>query len=73
MPVYELTDPETGKTYKVTANRQPTQEEAEEIFVSQQKVLEQEQQVAEPKDLKLTESALKQDPTWIESSKKYIN
>jgi len=71
MPVYQLTDPETGKTLKVTADRQPTQEEALEIFSSQKQLLtEQEQQVTEPKDSKLTESDLKQDPTWIESSKK---
>jgi len=71
MPVYQLTDPETGKALKVTANRQPTQEEALEIFSSQKQVLtEQEQQIAKPKDTKLTESDLKQDPTWIESSKK---
>ena len=70
MPVYQITDPETGKTLKVTANRQPTQEEGLEIFFNQQQVLGQEQQDVEPKDLKLTESELKKDPSWIESSKK---
>jgi hypothetical protein len=68
MPVYQLTDPNTGKVLKVTADRQPTQEEALKIF-SEQQVVEPTQKV-EPKDLKLTESDLKQDRTWIESSKK---
>ncbi len=69
MPVYQITDPETGKVIKVTANRQPTQEEALQIFAEQQQIPEQ-IQIQEPKDLKLTESALKQEPSWIESSKK---
>ena len=69
MPVYQITDSETGKVIKVTANRQPTQEEALQIFAEQQQIPEQ-IQIQEPKDLKLTESALKQEPSWIESSKK---
>jgi hypothetical protein len=32
MPVYEIQDPKTGQTLKVTSNRQPTQEEAKNIF-----------------------------------------
>ena len=41
MPVYQITDPETGKVIKVTANRQPTQEEALQIFAEQQQIPEQ--------------------------------
>ena len=63
MPLYEITDQKTGQTLEIESNREPTQQEIKKIFAEQQ-------QNTQPKDLKLTESALKQDPSWIESSKK---
>lgn len=69
MPIYEITDQKTGQTLEIESNREPTQQEIKKIFSEQQQIPEQ-TETQEPKDLKLTESALKQDPSWIESSKK---
>lgn len=102
MPTYQITDPNTGNTLTVESNRQPTQQEALNIFAQQGKQTIQEQALSmgvtpfgmseeevaesireqqeideligkapkEKEEAKLTEKELKQDPKWIESSKK---
>jgi len=62
MPTFEIQNPKTGKSLKVTSNRQPTQEEAKKIF--------SERTVDPELDTSITEESLKSDPKWIESSKR---
>jgi len=62
MPTYEIKNPKTGESLKVTSNRQPTQEEALNIF--------SEKTVDTEPDTSITEESLKSDPKWIESSKR---
>jgi len=102
MPTYQITNPKTGESLQVTSNRQPTVQEASNIFseykkpsleeqalsegvtpfgMSEEQIAEsirEQQEIAkisgaapkETEELKLTESELKKDPQWIESSKK---
>lgn len=73
MPVYQIKDPNTGKTLKVTSNRQPTQEEALDIF-AQQIIEPQTLELQEPQELteepeKLTEENIIKNPMWINAAK----
>ena len=62
MSVYQITDPNTGKTLKVTSNRQPTQQEARDIFSGQLGS-------ATMQPEKLTEENIVKNPEWINASK----
>ena len=65
MPVYKITDPNTGNTLEVTSNRQPTQEEALDIFAQQ--TLEPQELTQKPE--RLTEENIIKNPMWINAAK----
>ena len=65
MPVYKITDPNTGNTLEVTSNRQPTQEEALDIFAQQ--TLEPQEPTQKPE--RLTEENIIKNPMWINAAK----
>ena len=65
MPVYKITDPNTGNTLEITSNRQPTQEEALDIFAQQ--TLEPQEVTQAPE--KLTEENIIKNPMWINAAK----
>jgi len=62
MSVYQITDPNTGQTLKVTSNRQPTQQEARDIFAGRLGG-----SAMQPE--KLTEENIVKNPEWINASK----
>ena len=62
MSVYQITDPNTGKTLKVTSNRQPTQQEAKDIFAGQLGSA-----AMQPEEL--TEETIVKNPQWVNASK----
>ena len=65
MPVYKITDSNTGNTLEVTSNRQPTQEEALDIFAQQ--TLEPQELTQKPE--RLTEENIIKNPMWINAAK----
>lgn len=73
MPKYKIKDPKSGKTLTVTSNRQPTQEEAQQIFAEQETTQLTEGKTQElsfeEEPIKLTEETIKKDPQWISAAK----
>lgn len=70
MPVYTITNNE-GKTLKISGDQPPTKDQLDKIFAEHNQLQIEEKPVQEtlPKQIKLTEDVLKEDPDWIKASK----
>jgi hypothetical protein len=70
MPVYTITNNE-GKTLKISGDQPPTKDQLDKIFAEHNQLQIEEGPIQEtlPKQIKLTEDVLKEDPDWIKASK----